>query len=141
MFLRRAILWQGFRGESMHSTQTGKQMTAQDLAGLSLEEQEWLAAYRREVERLFPGMPEGIVVFGSKARREARKDSDLDVLVIIKEGNWQLKEAIARPGYLLAVGTDVVPSLMVYTASEWAERRQARAPFWRTVTRDGVAVL
>lgn len=35
-------------------------MAAKDLAGLSLQEQEWLAAYRREVQRLFPGMPEEI---------------------------------------------------------------------------------
>jgi len=85
-------------------------------------------------------MVEEIVVFGSKARGDSTEDSDLDLLLVIREGDWRLKEAIARPGHLLAAGTEVVPSMMVYTLTEWEQRRRVRAPLWQTVTRDGVPV-
>lgn len=107
---------------------------------LTSEEQQWLDEYRRTLAEQFPDVIDQITLFGSKARGEATAASDLDVLIIIRAGNWKLKEAIARPGYLLAIGTDVVPSFIVYTVEEWERRRQIRAPLWQMVTRDGVAV-
>jgi len=124
----------------MQTGELGKQIPGEELAGLTPEERDWLAAYRRQLEEEFPGIVEQIVIFGSKARGDATEESDLDVLLVITAGDWKLREAVARPGYLLAVGTEVVPCLMVYTAREWARRRQESAPFWQTVTRDGVSV-
>ena len=121
-------------------TETRKQGAGTRTPTLSQGEQEWLADYRRELDRAFPGMVEEIVVFGSKARGDSTEDSDLDLLLVIREGDWRLKEAIARPGHLLAAGTEVVPSMMVYTLTEWEQRRRVRAPLWQTVTRDGVPV-
>lgn len=107
---------------------------------LTSEEQQWLDEYRRTLAGQFSGVIDQITIFGSKARGEATESSDLDILIVIREGDWKLKEAIARPGYLLAIGTDVVPSFIVYTVEEWEKRRQARAPLWQMVTRDGVSV-
>lgn len=33
---------------------------------------------------------EQIIIFGSKARGTATADSDLDLLVVIREGDWRL---------------------------------------------------
>lgn len=107
---------------------------------LTSEELAWLDSYRQALARQFPGLAERIIIFGSKARETATADSDLDLLVVIREGDWRLKDAVTQPGYLLAIRTDVVPSIMVYTADEWEFHRQRQAPFWRTVTRDGVVV-
>ncbi len=88
----------------------------------------------------FPALVEEILIFGSKARGTAKPDSDLDVLVVIREEDRRLKDAIRQPGYLLSIGTDVVPSLMVLTREEWSLLQRREAPFWQTVTRDGVVV-
>jgi uncharacterized protein len=45
-----------------------------------------LRAFRREVELAFPGMIDRVVLFGSRARGEARRDSDYDVAVLFKGG-------------------------------------------------------
>ena len=108
---------------------------------LTREEQNWLEAYRRALTQQFPGLVERLIIFGSKARGTATVDSDLDLLVVIREGDWRLKDAVTQPGYLLAIQTDVVPSIMVYTAEEWEAHRKRQVPFWQTVTRDGVVVL
>lgn len=107
---------------------------------LTPEEQVWLDAYREALAQRFPELVRQIIIFGSKARGAATADSDLDVLVVIREGDWRLKDAITQPGYTLAISADVVPSIMVYTAEEWELLRKRQAPFWQTVKRDGVAV-
>lgn len=107
---------------------------------LSREEQAWLDAYRQTLAEQFPDLIEEIIVFGSKARGTDTADSDFDLLVVIREGDWRLKDAVAQPGDRLAVGTDVVPSIIVLTRAEWETHRKRQAPFWLTVTRDGVAV-
>ena len=108
---------------------------------LNSEEQQWLADYQLEITHKFPDAIEQITVFGSKARGDFTADSDLDIMVVIKEGDWRRKEAIARPGHLLAIGSNVVPSFVVYTQEEWEQRRKGDSPFWQAVTRDGVAVF
>jgi predicted nucleotidyltransferase len=107
---------------------------------LTSEEQAWLDVYRQVLAEQFSGLVERIIIFGSKARGTSTPDSDLDVLLIIREGDWRLKDALTTPAYDLAVGTDVVPSILAYTEQEWEDRRRLRAPFWQAVDRDGVQV-
>ena len=107
---------------------------------LSRQEEHWLKSYRQVLAQQFPGLVEQIVIFGSKARETATADSDLDVLVVICRGDWKLKDLVAAPGYELSIGTDVVPSIMIYTQDEWEQRRLDGAPFWQTVNREGVVV-
>ena len=107
---------------------------------LTYEEEQWLENYQQILAQRFHGLVEQIVIFGSKARETATADSDLDILVVIREGNWRLKDLVTEPGYELALGTDVVPSIMVCTKEEWEQYRRDEAPFWQTVNRDGVVV-
>jgi predicted nucleotidyltransferase len=101
-------------------------------------ERSWLQAYQTPLKTEFPGCGKEISIFGSKARGDARADSDLDVLVVIREGDWHVKEALTRPGYDLAIGTDGVPSLHVYTTTEWEQRRAHASVFREVVERDRV---
>ncbi len=107
---------------------------------LTPEEEQWLKDYQQLLVQRFPGLVERIVIFGSKARETATADSDLDILLVIRGGGWQLKDQVTEPGYELSVGTNVVPSIMVYTQEEWEQYQRDEAPFWQTVTRDGVVV-
>src|SRR5262249_35706053 len=107
---------------------------------LSHEEEQWLKNYQHILAQRFPELVEQIVIFGSKARGTATADSDLDILLVIREGDWKLKDQITEPGYELSIGTNVVPSIMIYTQKEWEQYQHDDAPFWQTVTRDGVVV-
>jgi predicted nucleotidyltransferase len=60
---------------------------------LTAEEQAWLDAYRKALAEDFPDLVEELLIFGSKARGEAGPDSDLDVLLVIREGDSQRKRA------------------------------------------------
>lgn len=43
-----------------------------------------LADYKRAVERALPGVRK-VILFGSRARGQARKDSDYDVAVVVRD--------------------------------------------------------
>jgi predicted nucleotidyltransferase len=107
---------------------------------LTSEEELWLSSYREILAKQFPDLVEQIIVFGSKAKGTATEDSDLDLLVVIRDGDWKVKDAITRPGYLLALETNAVPSMIVLTGEEWESLRRREAPFWQTVRRDGVVL-
>lgn len=108
---------------------------------LTAEEQAWLEAYRNALREQFPGLVQDIIIFGSKARGTARPDSDLDIVLVLRNGDWHLKRAVTLPGYDLSIGTDVVPSLQVYTTAEWQELREQQSVFQEVVARDGISVI
>jgi len=56
--------------------------------------------------------------------------------VVITGGNWRLKWQVAELGHELAVGTDAVASILVYTRKEWEGLGRLRAPLWQAIQRD-----
>jgi len=107
---------------------------------VTADEQLWLDAYRKVLAERFPGVVVDLVIYGSKARGDARPDSDVDVLVVISAGDWRLKDALACAAYDLAIGTEVVPSIQIFTAAEWERLRERQSVFREAVERDGVSV-
>ena len=108
---------------------------------LTADEQAWLAAYCQALKEQYPGIVERMVIYGSKARGDDHPDSDLDVLLIVKNDAGHLKRPLRRIGYELAATSDAVPSILAYTQDEWESRRERGAPFQQAVERDAVAVL
>lgn len=106
----------------------------------TVEEPSWLEEYRRALDEKFPDLGEEMVIFGSKARGGEEPDSDLDILVILREGDSATKREVRHVGHRLAVMADAVPSTVVYTRNEWLAREQNGSPFYRAVLRDGVPV-
>jgi predicted nucleotidyltransferase len=108
---------------------------------LKRSERAWLKAYRDELVAKYASWVEEMIIYGSKARGDARPDSDLDVLLIVKNQAKARKRDLRGVGHLLAAGTDVMSSIMVYTRREWDARKESGSPFRRNVERDGVRVL
>ncbi len=56
---------------------------AQASGGIDRTDKAELLRFRAEVEHAFPGRLRGAVLFGSRARGEAREDSDWDIALFI----------------------------------------------------------
>jgi predicted nucleotidyltransferase len=108
---------------------------------LTPDEQVWLNAYRRALEDQYPGVVARMLIYGSKARGEDHANSDLDVLLIVKNDTSGRKRELRRIGYLLAATSDVVPSILAYSEDEWERRRKSGSSFRQAVERDAVRVL
>src|SRR5438445_12571848 len=103
---------------------------------LTRSDEEWLSRYREVLKERFPGLVQEIILFGSKARGTARPDSDIDLVVVIRDGDHVLKRNVALAGHDLAIDAEVSPSFIIFTIAEWNRLASTMAPFWRVVSRD-----
>jgi len=83
----------------------------------------------------------GLTLFGSKARGEAREDSDIDVLVITNSGNWHLSDVVYRiVTDILLDDDDVIVSPKVIGKEDYKRLFEMESPFIRNVVRDGILI-
>lgn len=108
---------------------------------LNSDEQTWLDEYRSALKKRHPDVVLRMVIYGSKARGDAHEDSDLDVLLVVRDDAGHLKRPLRGIGYDLAVLSSAVPSILAYTQDEWEDRRMRGFPFQQAVERDAVSVL
>ncbi len=82
-----------------------------------------------------------VLLFGSRARGEARKDSDWDILIVLpkpvlQQSDYdQVSYPLVELGWIL--GERINP--IVYTQKEWEVNRIT--PFYDNVQRDGISLL
>ena len=108
---------------------------------LTRQERAWLDTYKRHLGERYPGTVAHMLIYGSKARGEGHSESDLDVLLIVKNSAAGLKRELRRVGYLLGATSEVLPSILAYTENEWESRKKSGSPFRRAVERDAVSVF
>jgi predicted nucleotidyltransferase len=82
--------------------------------------------------------PDKIILFGSRARGDARPDSDYDILVI-KESN-EPRHRRSVPLYVALAGLPAEVEVMVHTPEEVEEWSQVPQAFITTAVREGKAL-
>ncbi len=79
--------------------------------------------------------PEKLVLFGSRARGNARSNSDYDLLVINRSPEPRYKRSI--PIYVALADLPIEVEVMVYTPEEIEEWREVPQAFVTTALREG----
>jgi predicted nucleotidyltransferase len=107
---------------------------------LSKKEQLGLEKFRTALEKALGKNLVEVKLFGSKARGDARKDSDIDVLVIIATGDWHVRDVIYGivTDILLEEEVDISPK--VIDKKSYAHLLRIRTPFIKNIIRDGITV-
>ncbi|MBQ9310788.1 MAG: nucleotidyltransferase domain-containing protein [Bacteroidales bacterium] len=87
-------------------------------------------------------LPDGAeaLLFGSRARGDARQDSDWDILILIKgeraTGADFDKYAYPFVDYGWSVGEQINP--LIYSFSDWDRRRMT--PFYKNIQSEGISL-
>jgi uncharacterized protein len=79
--------------------------------------------------------PEKIILFGSRARGDARPNSDFDVLVIKESSEPRYRRSV--PLYVALADLPAEVEIMVYTPEEIEEWSQVPQAFVTTAVREG----
>lgn len=109
---------------------------------MKLNENEQLALHEftMALEEKFKDELIEVKLYGSRARGDARKDSDLDVLVIIANDDWRVCDTVYD------VATDILLELNVCISPKVISRKRykylydTKTPFIKNVVRDGISV-
>jgi len=94
-----------------------------------------LAEIKRRVHEAEPGA--SVILYGSYARGDADKESDIDLLVIVDKAfmNYDDKVRITKPLYKLEIETGRIISPLVKTKKEW--NNYYYTPLYYNVKKEG----
>ena len=99
--------------------------------------QEVVREYREGLEKVFGDQLRSVILYGSMARGEGRRDSDIDLLCVLR-GSLDYAEAIRKSSELTAeisLQRDVVLSRVFVTEEDFTH---LDLPFFMNVRREGV---
>jgi predicted nucleotidyltransferase len=112
-----------------------------DTIALTKQEKQALGVFVERVRRSLGENLAGIILFGSKARGNAKKSSDIDLLVIVKKEDikdaHKVYKAASRTD--LRWGVDISPKM--YSLDEYEREREMEAPFVKQIESEGVKLV
>jgi predicted nucleotidyltransferase len=79
--------------------------------------------------------PQRLILFGSRARDDAREDSDFDLLIIAPSDEPRWRRTV--PVYHMLAGLGVPKEIVWWTPEEIAEWREVKSHFIRRALREG----
>ena len=83
--------------------------------------------------------PEGVYLFGSRARNAAGVDSDYDLMVIVRD-DAPASHRRSKLGYEVLWGLPVGADIVVWTRTAFEQRLHLRASLPSAVAREGTVV-
>jgi len=77
-------------------------------------------------------------LFGSMARNEAGEDSDIDILIIVKHFDYQVRKELSRLSSKYSIRNGVCISPIIKDVKIWERNEFYQTLFYREIQRDGV---
>ena len=95
-----------------------------------------LQRFRARLDELYGQRLERVVLFGSRARGDAKQDGDYDVAVFLTDlrDRWEELDRLAEVETDFLAATGAVVHCMPYKRDDW----HARSPMMHEIRRDGL---
>ncbi|MFH1929570.1 MAG: nucleotidyltransferase domain-containing protein [Chloroflexota bacterium] len=106
--------------------------------GPTMKEQAAVQAFLQRLHRDHSQALRRTVLFGSKARGDSEPDSDIDILIVVDEESWTLRDAISAIAAQVSLEYGVLIGPRVIGQERWARMERERFSFYENVAREGI---
>lgn len=106
-------------------------------AHLQANEQAALQEFTARLLQGGDGRVASVWLFGSKARGDFDLDSDLDVLIVLEEADWMVRDRVHLLAARVSLEHDVLINTHLLSRASWARMAHQHATLWQQVRRDG----
>ncbi|MBI3361211.1 MAG: nucleotidyltransferase domain-containing protein [Chloroflexi bacterium] len=113
-------------------------MKVERLTQLKPQERAALAEYLDRLRARFADRVLKVILYGSRARGEGDDESDLDVLVVVDEGDWKFHDEVAFESCDPSINHSVAMSPLVWNEAFYEEQRRWELLFFRNLQLDGI---
>lgn len=90
------------------------------------------------VHSTYGGQIQRAMLFGSKARGEATAESDIDVLLIIADETWQIRDEICAISADVSLKYDVLLDARVIGEARWKTMSEIRAGLYQNISSEAI---
>lgn len=112
----------------------------QSPSGLKGEERKAITFFKKRLAERLPEENAQLLLFGSKARGDAHRESDIDLMVLLDRDTRAVVKKVYDSVIETQLATDVCFSLKPVSRKRFAAWQRKRTPFIYNVLRDGVTV-
>lgn len=106
------------------------------MAGLTIKDKEALKLFKEKLMLEFADQVDSVQLFGSKARGEATKFSDVDVLVVLKDSRGANRRRVSSITSRVLTDTGVFLSPVTLSPQQLKELQDHRSMFWQAIGPD-----
>ncbi|ADT83148.1 nucleotidyltransferase domain-containing protein [Thermococcus barophilus] len=96
--------------------------------------------FGREVSKLLGDQLVKVILFGSVARGKERENSDIDVLIIVRDNSWKIQQDVSGIVLKYLIKYGVYISVKVVTEEEFEIMRDMHSSFYHEVFREGIRI-
>lgn len=107
---------------------------------LTTQEKKAVHLFKERLFAIFSDRMQDIKLFGSKTRGDATKFSDVDILVVLKDGTWRDSWPIHQIASSVSLQSDIDLSVKITTADGIKRLRQNGSPLIANIDREGVSI-
>lgn len=105
---------------------------------LGQKEKEAILRFANLIIERYQDKIEFIYLFGSKARGEGKKGSDVDLLICVDKWENKYLDEFSDLSFDYILDYNLLLSPVIYDKKEWLEENEAGTPFIRNIRREGI---
>jgi predicted nucleotidyltransferase len=102
------------------------------------KEKDAIAELKKELSKKYKLL--WMKLIGSKARGDFDEESDIDIVIVIENVDWNIEKDIYEKCFYLGLKYDILISPIVYSEKDINDSLTRMTPFYRTVEAEGIMI-
>lgn len=104
------------------------------------KEKKAVREFMSAVRKAYGSKIQRAALFGSKARGDANRYSDIDILLIVTDDNWRFRKAVSGISSDIALKYDVLLDIRMISESRWQYMADIQSGLYQNISRDSVPI-